>query len=166
MGEGHRYWVGIIAMLFLGMLFLVSGVGKLFMQATSVDYPLYLDFLPAGLSQGVHVVLPYIEAGIGILLILGVGIRFTTSLASFLIVAFIISNIIMIVWGYGAEPCQCFGMNGRLTVTASLVLDVIMAALTIIIFACYRGNFFNAIPLILTTGHKVKGAPSLGAPEA
>jgi len=149
-------------MLFLGMTFVVSGVGKL-LSYSSVAYPSVLDVLPPVLVQAV---LPCVEIGIGALLILGIGIRFAAGLSTVLIVGFVISNILMITQGLGAEPCNCFGVNGQLTIASSLILDAIMAGLVAAIFVCYRGSFFNTTPLALTTGHKAKSALSLGAPKA
>ena len=155
MSQG-KYWFGIAAMLFLGVLFVVSGVGKIFLQSTSVDYPLILSFLPASVAQAIFAALPYVETGIGLLLIIGVGVRFAASIAALLITAFMATNITLIALGRGAEFCSCFGINGRLTVSASLAMDIAMAIPVIIIFVCYRGNFFNTTPLILTEGHSTR----------
>lgn len=155
--KDKRYWLTMVAMLFLGMFYMVSSTGKLFLQSTSVEYPLFLELLlPVGLAQTLAYSLPYIELGIGVLLIMGIGIKLAASASALLIMGYLLSNAVMIQWGYGASPCGCFGMNGSLTVYGSLTIDIIMGILTVTILASYRGAYFNCIPLILTEGHTTR----------
>lgn len=167
MKEGHKYWVVLLATIFLGIVFLVAGMGKLLAQSNSFSPFLFPGFLPVALTQAIYIVIPYIEIAIGALLVLGIAIRFVTSLSALMITGFIASNLYMIYLGVGTGPCGgCFGYFGSLTAIASLTLDGIMAALVVVILLCCRGSFFNLMPLFLQSVHTPGDIPSLGGARA
>ena len=150
MREDFRYWIGVWAMLFLGVLFIVAGLGKLLAGINGFEPFTALAFLPHSLLDGISMGLPYIEIAIGVLLLLGIAVKFANSCAAFLITGFIVSNLLAIYFGRGAEPCAgCFGVYGSLTAISALLLDGIMAALVVTIAFCYRGSFFDMSPLVL-----------------
>ena len=167
MKEGHKYWVVLLATIFLGVIFVVAGMGKLLAQSLGFSPFLFPGFLPAAVTQAIYIVIPYIEIAIGALLVFGVAVRFVTSLSALMIAGFVASNLYMIYLGVGTGPCGgCFGYFGSLTAIASLTLDSIMAALVVVILLCCRGGYFNLMPLFLQSVHMPKNTPSLGGVRA
>lgn len=160
----RRQWLGIWAALFLGITFVVAGTGKVFAQSDSFEPLLLPEFLPSFLIQAVSVVIPYIEIIIGVLLILGIAVKFSTSFSALMIAGFMVSNIILIVLGLATEPCGCFGglAGGGLSVGGSLILDGVMVAMVSIIFLFHPGSFSSIRPWCLTTEQNtVGGMPAL-----
>ena len=161
--EKYRYWMNVSAMTFLGMIFIVAGVGKLLYQSDSfVPFP-FLESLP--FTQALYSVLPYYEIAIGALLIHGVMVKFVTTLSAFMVAVFATISIVMISTGRGTELCGCFGMAGRLTYIEVLVVEVLMAVLIAVVILCHRGRYFNLIPWFLESEHKPRVKPSSGEPE-
>jgi len=154
--EKRRYWLGGLAMILLGMTFIVAAMGKLVSGSTAFNLFAFPSFVPQVLAEAIYISLPYIEFVVGGLLILGIAVKFTVSLSALLIIGFAVSNILLI--NLGIEDCaSCFGVMGSLAPTAALFLDGIMAALAMFVFFCYRGSFFNKTPWILETVHKGRG---------
>lgn len=164
--EKYRYWMNVPAMLFLGMTFIVSGLGKLVYDSNSFSLAPFFGFLSPVPIETFYPMLPYIELVIGILLIHGVVVKFAATMAASLVAAFTASNIAMVSMGKGMELCGCFGMAGMLTYTGALVMDTIMAILVATIFVCHRGGYFNLTPWFLENGHKAEGATSSVASKA
>ena len=162
--EKYRYWMNVPAMTFLGMLFIVAGVGKLLYQSDSFAPFPFLESLP--FTQVLYVVLPYIEIAIGALLIHGVMVKFAATLCAFMVAIFVASTVVLIAMGKGAELCGCFGMAGRLTHIEALVVELLMAGLITVVILCHRGRYFNLIPWFLENGHKPREEPSSGDSEA
>lgn len=133
-----KYRIGTIAAVPLGMILLVAGVGKLVLGQL-VELTLFTNVIAA------------IEVCTGLLLLLGVMVRFAALVSALLIVGFGISNVAMIATG--AVSCEsCFGVLGEMAPAAALILDGIMAMLVVIIFSCYRGDFFNLKPWYFDKG--------------
>lgn len=148
MKEGHKYWASVVAMIFLGMIFIIAGMGKLLAGSKAFEPFVSPAFLPQPFVEVIYVGLPYIEIIVGTLLILGVALRFATYLSLALISCFISLNVFVLY--SGLEPCGgCFGVFGGLTAISALILDVIMVGMVAVILVCYRGSFFNIIPMAL-----------------
>jgi len=149
MKEGYRYWIGTLATIFLGVTFIVAGVGKLLAGSKAFEPFVLPVVLSQSFSEVIYSWLPYIEITVGGLLILGIAIKFASSISALLIAGFTVSNILLIYLGRGTEPCGCFGMAGGLTVFSALIVDGIMAVMVAVIFVCYRGDFFDLCPMVL-----------------
>ena len=143
MTEKRRYWVGVVAMIYLGMSFMVAGVSKVIDGSSSPQPFAFPVFLPEILIDGIYSGLPWIEIIVGGLLITGIAVKLATYLSAFLIICFMTSNIYSIYLGNWGVCGGCFGFMGGLTVTGALILDVIMAVMVAVIVICYRGNFHN-----------------------
>jgi len=152
----RRQWLGIWATLFLGITFVVAGAGKIFAQSDSLEPLLLPEFLSSFLTQSISIVVPYVEIIIGVLLILGIAVKLTTSLSALMIAELVASNVILITLGLATEPCGCFGglAGGGLSVGVSLVLDGIMAIMVLIIFLFYPGSFSSIKPWCFTGEEK------------
>jgi len=151
----YLYWPGILATILLGMILAVAGIGKLLSGTTGFDAYLLPSFLPEALTGAAYTAIPYIEIAVGLLLIIGVGVKFATSISAGLITCFAASNLYLLSVGVGTCG-DCFGVAGGLTVYAALVIDGAMALMVTVIFLSNKGSYFNIIPWYLT-GHTVTG---------
>ena len=104
-------WLGLIARVVLGGVWLWAGLAKLPHPDTSVSAVRAYQLLPAGLAETVGHVLPMLEVVLGACLVVGLLVRFSGALSALLLVAFIIGMIS--VWSRGIEiDCGCFGDGG------------------------------------------------------
>jgi len=156
---GYKHWLGLEASLILGIIFLISGVGKLLAQEELFEtfFPGFLDFLSLGQTRLLFYGLPYVELVIGILLILGVGTKPVAAFSLLLISAFTASNVWFITHGMGFEPCGCLGIfdrlfQSKLSTQQSLYLDIAMLALVLITLLCYNRSFTNLYPWFIKKG--------------
>ena len=76
-----RYWIGIAAGIILGLIFIISGLGKVLYQAEFLASMLPKSLLTPLLASLVSYVLPAAELLLGLLLITGVAGRIAASLS-------------------------------------------------------------------------------------
>jgi uncharacterized membrane protein YphA (DoxX/SURF4 family) len=156
---GYKYWGGIIASTFIGLMFVTAGFGKLPHQGEYWGLIVFDYFDSTTLLRLTDIVkkwLPWVEIIFGSLLIVGIASKIVTSFFSVLIFGFMVNNIWMISNGAGREPCGCFGkfeeFLGTLSAKSSLVMDLGMLVLVWTVFMYYPGNFFRIKPWFLQ-GH-------------
>ena len=145
-GNKAKYWLGILAATFLGMTYVVAGMGKWFAGVVEFELHIFPGLLPPTLIGALNTLLSPTELAIGILLASGILVKPLAGFSLLLTTGFIINNIILISQGLGGAPCGCFGMGNRLTVYDSLLLDGIMIALVITVLCWYPTRFFEARP--------------------
>ena len=150
------HWLGLGASIILGIIFFISGIGKLLVEAELFEtyYPAFLDFLTLNQVRLLFYGFPYVELAIGLLLIVGFATKLIAALTSLLIAGFIASNVWFITHGMGFEPCGCLGIfdrlfQNRLSTQQSLYLDIAMLALVLITLLCYQRNFTDIYPWFL-----------------
>ncbi len=106
-----KEWLGLIARLVIGGVWIVAGAIKLPDPAQSVAAVRAYQLLPSSIVPTVGQLLPVIEVVIGLLLVLGLLTRFAAVASAILFVAFIIG--IASAWARGIEiDCGCFGGGG------------------------------------------------------
>jgi len=144
-----KRWIGLGAAIVLGLIFLLSGVGKLLGQLEGffIFFTPFADFL-LPFAPVIYLWLPVIEIAVGLLLITGVLARPAAALALVLTTVFIANNSWLISHGFGAEPCGCFGIleelaRIRILTIGALVLDAVMLLLALAILFLARVSFFN-----------------------
>lgn len=152
----YKHWLGLGASLILGIIFLISGIGKLLTEVELFEtyFPGFLDFLSLGQTRLLFYGLPYVELVIGTFLILGFATKLTAAFSSLLITGFIASNIWFITHGMGFEPCGCLGIfvrlfQSKLSTQQSLYLDMAMLALALITIVSYQRRFTDIYPWFL-----------------
>lgn len=134
MRPNYRHWLGILASIFLGMTFVVAGIGKFLGPAKELE-----------VSEVLLVLLVIMELAIGLLLVAGICVRGAAIFSLPLVAGFITSNILMIT--LGQEEClSCFGAMGKLSAIQALYLDGIMVALAVMVLIYYPGRFFSVRP--------------------
>jgi uncharacterized membrane protein YphA (DoxX/SURF4 family) len=104
-------WISTVVRLALGAVLLVAGGLKVIDPQTSVQAVKAYELLPAGLARLVGWGLPFVEIGIGLLLILGLLTRTAAIAAGALMVAFIAAVASAAARGLSID-CGCFGGGG------------------------------------------------------
>lgn len=104
-------WIGLVARLVTGGVWLVAGALKLPDPASSVRAVRAYDLLPEAVVPTVGHLLPAVEVAIGLLLVLGVLTRLASVVSALLFIAFVIG--IASAWSRGLQiDCGCFGGGG------------------------------------------------------
>jgi uncharacterized membrane protein YphA (DoxX/SURF4 family) len=104
-------WVGVLARLLVGGVWLYAGALKVPHPDTSVTAVRSYQLLPADLAETVGHVLPMLEIVVGGCLVLGLLTRFVGGASALMQLAFIVG--IVSVWSRGiAIDCGCFGNGG------------------------------------------------------
>jgi uncharacterized membrane protein YphA (DoxX/SURF4 family) len=104
-------WLGLLARLLTGGVWIAAGALKLPDPAASVRAVRAYQLLPETVVPTVGHLLPVLEVVIGVCLVVGLLTRFSAAIAAVLFVAFIIG--ISYAWNKGLSiDCGCFGGGG------------------------------------------------------
>jgi uncharacterized membrane protein YphA (DoxX/SURF4 family) len=104
-------WVGVLARLVVGGVWLYAGALKLPHPESSVTAVRAYQILSTDAAETVGHVLPMLEIVVGACLVLGLLTRFTGFVSALMLIAFIIG--IISVWNRDiAISCGCFGDGG------------------------------------------------------
>lgn len=107
-----KEWVGLVARLVTGGVWIVAGALKLPDPDASVRAVRAYDLLPETVVPTIGVLLPIVEVVLGAMLVLGVLTRVSGVASSLLFVAFVIG--IASAWARGLQiDCGCFGGGGE-----------------------------------------------------
>ena len=118
-------WVGLFARLILGGVLLVAGYLKAFSPDKSMMAVRAYELLPIWLANVLGIILPWFEIGAGLLLIIGVAIRYAAIFGSALMALFIIA--IAQAWARGLSiDCGCFGGGGTIDPSKTKYLEEIL----------------------------------------
>ena len=113
-----RSWVGVVARLVVGGVWLVAGLLKIPDPAESVRAVRAYQLLPESVVPTVGYALPIVEVVLGLLLLIGLLTRVAAVLSGVLLVAFVIG--IAAAWARGLQiECGCFGGGGGPAANAS-----------------------------------------------
>lgn len=162
---GVAPWVGLAARLVVGAVWLVAGALKLTHPDASIAAVRAYQLLPGGLAETVGTVLPAVEIGVGLLLVLGLFTRAAAVVSGLLLVAFLIG--IASVWARGIEiDCGCFGGGGADAGAASsypweMARDAALLAGSLALVALRRTRL--ALQAVLLPAPLVHPAPVEGA---
>ena len=118
-------WIGLLARLILGGVLLIAGYLKAFSPDKSMMAVRAYELLPIWLANVLGIVLPWLEIGAGLLLIIGVAIRYAAIFGYFLLAIFIIA--IAQAWARGLSiDCGCFGGGGTIDPSKTKYLEEIL----------------------------------------
>ena len=138
-------WLTPLARLILGGVLVVAGalkVGNLQKSAMSVRA---YEMLPIWLANFFGYALPWVEIGIGALLILGVAVRIMGALGALIMLGFIIA--IAQAWARGLSiDCGCFGGGGTIDpedtkYLSTILRDIGFLALGVFLYFYPKGRF-------------------------
>ena len=120
-----RPWIGLLARLGLGGVLLYAGYLKAFTPDKSMMAVRAYELLPIWLANAFGIILPWLEMGAGLLLIVGVAVRYAAIFGAVLMVAFIIA--IAQAWARGLSiDCGCFGDGGAVDPSETKYLESIL----------------------------------------
>lgn len=111
MSDAVKEWIGLLARLATGGVWIAAGAVKLPDPGASVAAVRAYDLLPEAVVPTVGQLLPVLEVVIGLALVLGLLTRGASVVSAVLFVAFIVA--IASVWARGMTiDCGCFGGGG------------------------------------------------------
>lgn len=129
-----RPWLGTLARLVLGGVWIAAGVSKVGDLAASGRAVVAYRLLPYDVATVVGVVLPFVEIMLGLLLVLGLATRLGAIVSAILLVSFIAG--IASAWARGLRiDCGCFGGGGELAANqrseyfSETIRDIVLLAL-------------------------------------
>jgi uncharacterized membrane protein YphA (DoxX/SURF4 family) len=135
----------LLSRLILGVVLLVAGglkIGNLPKSAMAVRS---YEMLPIPLANFLGYTLPWIEIGLGLLLIVGVTVKISGALGALSMLAFIIA--IAQAWARGLSiDCGCFGGGGAIDpedtkYLSEIIRDIGLMALGIFLYFYPKGRF-------------------------
>ena len=138
-------WLTLLSRLVLGVVLLVAGglkIGNLPKSAMAVRS---YEMLPIPLANFLGYTLPWIEIGLGLLLIVGVTVKISGALGALTMLAFIIA--IAQAWARGLSiDCGCFGGGGAIDpedtkYLSEIIRDIGLMALGIFLYLYPKGRF-------------------------
>lgn len=136
----YQPWLTLIARLVLGGVLLAAGglkIGNLQKSAMSVRA---YELLPVGLANFLGYVLPWIEIGMGLLLIAGVAVSIVGLLGALTMFAFVIA--ISQAWARGLSiDCGCFGGGGQVDPKDTKYLSTILRDIGFLLLGVYLYYF-------------------------
>jgi uncharacterized membrane protein YphA (DoxX/SURF4 family) len=129
-------WLGLISRLVLGGVLFIAGYLKVGTPDKSQMAVRAYEVLPISLANLIGLFLPYVEIGIGLLLILGVYTRISAALGGAIMVIFIVA--IAQAWARGLTiDCGCFGGGGQVAAGETKYLSEIIRDSGLVLLALY-----------------------------
>ncbi len=136
MGGRAHAWLGLIARLVTGGVWIVAGALKVTDPASSIAAVRAYELLPGSLVEPVGTTLPAVELVVGLALVVGAFTRGAAAVSALLFAAFIIG--IASVWARGIEiDCGCFGGGGPKEDAASSYPWEIARDIALLAASCY-----------------------------
>ena len=133
-------WLTLLARLILGGVLLAAGglkIGNLQKSAMSVRA---YELLPIDLANFFGYVLPWIEIGMGLLLIVGAVVSIMGLLGALIMLAFVVA--IAQAWARGLSiDCGCFGGGGEIDPEETKYLSTILRDLGFFLLGVYLYHF-------------------------
>lgn len=140
----YQPWLTLLARLILGGVLLAAGALKIGnLQKSAMAVRAY-EMLPVELANFLGYALPWIEIGIGLLLIVGASVKVCGLLGAFTMLAFIIA--IAQAWARGLSiDCGCFGGGGTIDpedtkYLSAIIRDIGLLALGVFLYYFPKGK--------------------------
>ncbi len=129
-------WFGLLSRLILGGVLFAAGWLKIFTPAKSQMAVRAYEVLPISLANFLGIALPWLEVGLGVLLILGIAVRISAIFGGGLMVVFIAA--ISQAWARGLSiDCGCFGGGGTVEPGQTKYLSEILRDTGLALLALY-----------------------------
>lgn len=129
-------WLTLAGRLALGGVLLVAGYLKAGNAAKSKMAVRAYEVLPISIANLLGEILPWLEIGAGLLLILGVAVKWSSIFAAALMFTFVAA--IAQAWARGLSiDCGCFGGGGQVAAAKTRYLEEILRDLGLAITALY-----------------------------
>ena len=125
MFERLQPWLTTVARLVLGGVLVAAGTLKIPHPDKSAMAVRAYELLPTSIATVFGYSLPWVEVGIGLLLIVGVAVKINAAIGTFLMVLFVIA--ISQAWARGLSiDCGCFGNGGQIDPSKTRYLEEIL----------------------------------------
>lgn len=129
-------WLTLAGRLLLGGVLIAAGYLKVGNPAKSKMAVRAYDALPISVANLLGTVLPWLEIGAGLLLVLGVAVKWSAMFAGALMLLFILA--ISQAWIRGLSiDCGCFGGGGQVAPGKTRYLEEILRDLGLALTALY-----------------------------
>jgi uncharacterized membrane protein YphA (DoxX/SURF4 family) len=129
-----------MARLVLGGVLLVAGLLKAINPQKSAMAVRAYELLPVSVANFLGYVLPWIEIGVGALLILGTALKINAAIGGFTLFVFIIA--IGQAWARGLSiDCGCFGGGGAVDPGKTKYIEEILRDFALMLTAIYLYRF-------------------------
>jgi uncharacterized membrane protein YphA (DoxX/SURF4 family) len=129
-------WLTLVARLLVGGVLVVAGYLKVGNIAKSKMAVRAYEVLPISIANLLGEILPWLEIGAGLLLILGVAVKWSSIFAAALMFIFVAA--IAQAWARGLSiDCGCFGGGGQVAPGKTRYLQEILRDLGLAITALY-----------------------------
>jgi uncharacterized membrane protein YphA (DoxX/SURF4 family) len=129
-------WFGLLSRLILGGVLFAAGWLKIFTPAKSQMAVRAYEVLPISLANFLGIALPWLEVGLGVLLILGIAVRISAIFGGGLMVLFVAA--ISQAWARGLSiDCGCFGGGGTVEPGQTKYLSEILRDTGLALLALY-----------------------------
>jgi uncharacterized membrane protein YphA (DoxX/SURF4 family) len=133
-------WLTLMARLVLGGVLLVAGLLKAINPQKSAMAVRAYELLPVSVANFLGYVLPWIEIGVGALLILGTALKINAAIGGFTMFVFIIA--IGQAWARGLSiDCGCFGGGGAVDPGKTKYIEEILRDFALMLTAIYLYRF-------------------------
>jgi uncharacterized membrane protein YphA (DoxX/SURF4 family) len=138
-------WLTLLARLILGAVLLVAGALKVPNLPKSAMAVRAYEMLPIPIANFLGYTLPWIEIGLGLLLIVGVTVKISGALGALTMLAFVIA--IAQAWARGLSiDCGCFGGGGTIDpedtkYLSEIIRDIGLMGLGIFLYLYPKGRF-------------------------
>ena len=138
-------WLTLLARLILGAVLLVAGALKVPNLPKSAMAVRAYEMLPIPIANFLGYTLPWIEIGLGLLLIVGVTVKISGALGALTMLAFIIA--IAQAWARGLSiDCGCFGDGGQIDpedtkYLSTIIRDLGLLGLGVFLYLYPKGRF-------------------------
>ena len=140
----YQPWLTLLSRLILGGVLFAAGALKIGnLQKSAMAVRAY-EMLPVELANFLGYVLPWIEIGIGLLLIVGASVKICGLLGAFTMLAFIIA--ISQAWARGLSiDCGCFGGGGTIDpeetkYLSEIIRDIGLLAMGVFLYYFPKGK--------------------------
>jgi uncharacterized membrane protein YphA (DoxX/SURF4 family) len=131
---GNQYLV-LVCRLLLGLIFLLSAIGKLMDLQGSVDAVYSFNVFPLAFARFSGLVVPFIELGMALGLLFGVLTRLAALGASIMSVAFfLVKAHVLFIQGRQID-CGCFGALMSTMASVTIYMDIPMLIMGLVIMA-------------------------------
>ena len=140
----YQPWLTLLSRLILGGVLFAAGALKIGnLQKSAMAVRAY-EMLPVELANFLGYALPWIEIGIGLLLIVGASVKICGVLGAFTMLAFIIA--IAQAWARGLSiDCGCFGGGGTIDpeetkYLSEIIRDIGLLAMGVFLYYFPKGK--------------------------
>ena len=133
-------WLSLLFRLILGGVLLVAGALKVGNPQKSAMAVRAYEMLPISIANFLGYVLPWVEIGVGTLLIFGTAVKINAAIGGFTMFVFIIA--IGQAWARGLSiDCGCFGGGGAVDPGKTKYLEEILRDFALLLTAIYLYRF-------------------------